>query len=427
MIRPIVYDGLRLYLGALRGTPRGIDRVDFAYARFLFRDWGAECLGLLPTPWGMRLFDRARSLRMIDTLEDAWRETVDARDDPILARVRLFLRGERPEPKVSAGRHPGGAVRALRFLAANGLTLGRSAVRCTPRDSIYLNVGQLGWAMPHTTRWLRRRTDVRGVFLIHDVIPLQHPDFVSAGGRMAHRWLMDVATRHAFGLITTTRAASETVIETLRAGGCVPEARVAIHLPVAPVFLRSEAPDEALRASRYFIVCGAIETRKNHRMLLRVWARLIQDRGPSAPKLIVVGSPAHEGAAIVRDLAAMEALATHVFVVSGLASPALRRLMANAVGLLAPSLSEGFGLPVIEALAAGTPVIASDIAEHKEAGGALPIYLSPFDEDAWRDAISRMLDRPEEGAMSRERVAAFQLMTEANYFREVKSFFQRIS
>jgi len=103
-------------------------------------------------------------------------------------------------------------------------------------------------------------------------------------------------------------------------------------------------------------------------LLLNVWRRLVQRLGPSAPRLVVVGSPAHEGQQIAEQFLQASELRDHVVLVSGLGCSALRRLMTDAKAVLMPSLAEGFGLPVIEALAIGTPVLASDLLAHREVG-----------------------------------------------------------
>src|SRR5271169_3633480 len=90
---PIVYDGFRLLLGALTHTPRGIDRVDLLYARFLFEHWPGACLGLLPTPWGTRLYDRDRTLRVLASVQASWREEQAPGRDPAYDRLGDWLRG----------------------------------------------------------------------------------------------------------------------------------------------------------------------------------------------------------------------------------------------------------------------------------------------------------------------------------------------
>ena len=73
--------------------------------------------------------------------------------------------------------------------------------------------------------------------------------------------------------------------------------------------------------------------------------------------------------------------------VSGLSTPALKRLLDGAIALLMPSFAEGFGLPVAEALAAGVPVIASDILAFREIAGSAAELLDPLDGPAWLKRI----------------------------------------
>jgi glycosyltransferase involved in cell wall biosynthesis len=423
MAPPIVYDGFRLFLGALTHTPRGIDRVDMGYARFLFESWPGDCVGLLPTPWGIRLYERERALRMLDTVQASWREQQAAGHDSAYDRLRDWLQGRpvRAQP-VSRSRRSGTLQRGLRFLRDNGMPLGRSAIGCATKKAIYLNVGQMGWATPVTTRWLRRRPDIRAIFMLHDIIPLQHPELVSNSGRLSHSWMLRAVLRNAGGLITTTRSSNDTVMAKLRQQGLPAIPLRSIPLPVADVFLRCDPPDEALRRHPYFVICGAIEPRKNHILLLKVWQSLVQRTGASAPQLVIVGSPAHQGDQIVRQFQEAAELRDHVIVVSGLASPSLRELMANARAVLMPSLAEGFGLPVIEALAVGTPVLASDLLVHREVGEDLAIYLDPADDAAWFDAIMKIVENAQETDELRQRITQYCPLTSSDYFRSVGEF-----
>jgi glycosyltransferase involved in cell wall biosynthesis len=76
-----------------------------------------------------------------------------------------------------------------------------------------------------------------------------------------------------------------------------------------------------------------------------------------------------------------------VIEIDGLSTPALRQILSGARALLMPSFAEGFGIPIIEALAVGTPVIASDLAAHREVGATSVTYLSPIDGIGWLTAI----------------------------------------
>jgi glycosyltransferase involved in cell wall biosynthesis len=165
-------------------------------------------------------------------------------------------------------------------------------------------------------------------------------------------------------------------------------------IPVAPIFREPATPDELLRDHPFFIQCGTIEPRKNHLVILQVWRELVARHGKAAPKLLLVGVRGWENENIVDLLDRSQALRDHVWEVSGLPTPVLKRLMGSARALLMPSFAEGFGLPVAEAIAVGVRVIASDIPVfHEIADGAFtPIH--PIDGEGWRREIERLADLP---------------------------------
>ena len=422
---PIVFDGLRLLLNNLTPTPRGIDRVDFGYARFLFETYSQPCFGLLPTPWGVRLFDQGRVLRLLDSIETVWRESRAHDPDQAFEVLRRWL--------IHGGADYGNVRRVLRqrrgwptllwrCLQANGLAWGRSAINNAPKGAVYLNVGQLGWATPFTTSWLGRRPDIRAIFMLHDVIPLQHPQLVSKGGRLSQDWMLRAVKSHAAGLITTTQAATEVVTHVLRRHSFPPVPVLALHLPIDDVFQQSAEPDPELPRHNYFVVCGAIEPRKNHLLLLEVWRLLVQRLGQAAPRLVILGSAAHDGTKIIKRLYNESNFRGHVILLSGMASPKLRQVMASATAVLMPSLAEGFGLPIAEALALGTPVLASDLPAHREVGGKLGIYLDPKDPSIWFDAIMDLIDMKDETVALRTRISGYRPMSHADYFKRLTEF-----
>ena len=432
MVAPVICDGLRLYLGVGVTTPRGINRVDLTCGRYLLDNWPGDCVGVLPTPWGMRVYDRTLSRETVAYVEQKWRENSAADNDPAYAYLRSRLIDGSLAVQDDLSGYKGGTTRPAlptavaglyRILRDTGVKWGKSAVRAAPNGAIYLNVGQMAWAMPTITRWLRHRPDIRAVFMLHDVLPLEQPEFFSGPARMAMNWMLDAVIARAAGLITNTQAASDAIMAVLRARG-LPDLPVCVaHLPVDDLFLQHEPQNSELSQNPYFLVCGAIEQRKNLSMLLRVWRRLVQQLGPAAPRLVVAGSAVPNALSIMRELQADEAMRRHIIVVSGLSSAHVRRLMANARAVIMASLAEGFGLPIIEALTVGTPVLASDIPAHREVGGDRAWYRDPTDEAGWTEAIMRLAG-PADAAVDalRQRVATYTPQTAAAYFDVVGDF-----
>jgi glycosyltransferase involved in cell wall biosynthesis len=426
MSAPIAYDVVRLLLGSLAVTPRGIDRVDLRYARFFFETWPGDCVGTLPTPWGVRRYDRKRVLQGLDRLEQLWLETVQSHEDRVLLGIKRQLSGKHdPQTEKSRGvDRPviSPASRFLNLLSGAGFSFGASVVGAVPKNAIYVNVGQVGLAIPRIVSWLRQRPDVKSVFMLHDVIPLERPELVSSKDQRRHRRIVDRTARYASGLIASTAAAREAVLKALclRGRSIIPVETV--PFPVAPVFLEKDGPDQELCERDYFVVCGTIEPRKNHHLLLNVWRELVGQRGQHAPKLVIVGSPGWGAGPVLDALERSRPLHGRVILARGLSSPALRRLIANAKALLMPSFAEGFGLPIIEALAVGTPVIASDLPAHREIADNLAVYRDPTDRAGWLADICMFVDGSGAAAEIRQRVAQYRPTTWGEYFIRIERF-----
>jgi glycosyltransferase involved in cell wall biosynthesis len=201
---------------------------------------------------------------------------------------------------------------------------------------------------------------------------------------------------HAHGIIANSEATAESLRRHLatREGAVIP-IRVA-HLGTGLTLSRHDAAPDVDNAERpYFVCIGTIEPRKNHLLLLNLWRRMAETLPPDlVPRLILVGRRGWENENILDMLDRCPALRGVVEERGRLPDRALSRLLVHARALLMPSFAEGFGLPVAEALAAGVPVIASDIPAHREAGGAVPDYLDPLDGPAWLTAIRDYADMP---------------------------------
>ncbi len=399
MAPSLALDLTRLALAPVRRVPRGIDRVELAYARHFLNNWPGECLPVLPMPWGVRCYDRKRGIAFLAAVEALWRETIEPSQDIYFAGTKSFLSGD-----ASSTVSPRKPLKSTlteqtlgftRLISATGFTFGRSVSRAVPKGAVYLNVGQLEVFRPLLT-WLHRRRDVRGVFMIHDVIPLELPEHHMPIGIRFHRSIMRNTAEFARALIVPSIAARDAIG---RAMSSHDKRELPVHvelLPVSPEFLVPSPKDDAvLSKANYFIVLGAIDSYKNHLLLLEIWCALVARHGQAAPKLVIAGTPGPTSDAVLDFFRRSTSIHNHVTISSGLSTPALRQLVANARALLMPSLAEGFGLPVGEALAQHTPVLASDIPAHREAGaGGDVTYLDPRDPDAWRHCIEQMAELP---------------------------------
>lgn len=426
----LLYDVTRLATRFFAPTPNGIDRVDFAFADHFLTGANGTGTGLFTLPIGARASSPSLARDLLDALRAHWGEEVRPDTDPHHARVLDTIAGRGESGPVGVERAREGRLAGLaRLVGRHGLSLGRSPAKALTEGGIYLNVSQFPLWIDRSVAWLSRNPQIRGVFYLHDLLPLTMPEYFRPIEQRVHRARLRTLAHHASALIVSTDVVAAEARAHL-AGldrGDLP-IHVA-HLPVADVFREPEPPGLAGDGDDrpYFVVCGTIEPRKNHLMLLQVWRDLVARLGADAPKLVLVGRRGWENENIVDLLDRCPGLAGHVVEVRGLSTPSMRRLMRGARALLMPSFGEGFGLPVAEALTAGVPVICSDIPTFREIGGDAVAFVDPIDGPGWRSAV---LDFAAPG--SPRRAAAIAALSRwsppswETYFAGVEDFLARV-
>lgn len=426
MKRTLIYDISRLFLGPLSLTPRGIDRVDLLLARYFLTDPSTNFLAVVPTLLGMQVLDAARVGRGLHQLEVLWSETSSPEGDPQFRRLLDLLAGaEVFKDKVLSAKLslPEKLARMASLHAAVGFAPGKSVARHVPSGAIYLSVGHYGPAFPFLMHWLGRRRDVRPVLMLHDVIPLETPEYVSPQLTRLHARMVRSVARYGAGLIVSSDHARTTVRSALAAVGRCEIPDLVARLPLAEAFDDPVEALPALRNSRYFVVCGTLEPRKNHQLVLEIWRRLNME-SPNPPHLVFVGAPGWQSGLILHMLKHSGPMLDHVHHISGLSTPALKSLLVGACALLSPTFSEGFGLPIIEAEHLGVPVIASDIPAHREVASANTLLLDPTDGPAWREAINVLSTSGSGG--QRPRPAKTAVLEREAYISSICAFLDQI-
>lgn len=146
---------------------------------------------------------------------------------------------------------------------------------------------------------------------------------------------------------------------------------------------------------RYFLYVGTIEPRKNLLKLARVFERFAASHRPP-PQLVLCGYQGWRNSDVLKEFERLTQREVLRFL-GHVPTRDLPPLYAGAVALVYPSLYEGFGLPVVEAMACGCPVLCSDRASLPEVGGEAPVYLDPEDGEALLGGLRRLW---EDGALA---------------------------
>lgn len=235
------------------------------------------------------------------------------------------------------------------------------------------------------------------VATIHDLAIERVPWAVRPDSRAALAERLERTFLDAARLITP----SEAVRAELIAAGHFEGGRIrAIHHGPGHTNGRDEASSPLAFDGPYGLFVGTLEPRKNLPVLLAAWRRL-RARVPEA-RLVLAGQFGWKSEELKREIAT--AVAEGWAVRTGYVSAGeLATLYHEADVVLMPSLYEGFGLPALEALAHGAPLIASDLPVLREVAGDAALYAPPQDPRVWAEQIERVLNNPELATSLRER------------------------
>jgi len=226
------------------------------------------------------------------------------------------------------------------------------------------------------------------VVTVHDFDFLDHPDRTWAEMRADFPVLIARHLAKATLVAAISRFTASEATRRLQ----VPPGRIVLCRPGVPDWILKAGDPPPPAPDGYILFVGTLEARKNPAGLVRAYMRL-RDRRPEAPRLVLAGArPPEPDPALDRALAGPAAAQVEL---RGYLDPAARReLYAGARMLVLASHMEGFGLPVLEAMALGVPVVVSDRGALPEVAGDAGVTVPAGDEEALAAAMHRVLSEP---------------------------------
>jgi glycosyltransferase involved in cell wall biosynthesis len=246
--------------------------------------------------------------------------------------------------------------------------------------------------VPHFNAPLLHRGPL--VVTIMDVIHLRSPKYRHKLGSILYAWpMLNAAARRADQIITVSNYSKAQIMETLG----TPGSKISvIHNGVGGQFRQnanekeSEAAAQALGTDRPFLMyVGNLKPHKNVITLLRAFAQLHQ-RKTFSHSLLIVGDDPRWKRSIVEECVRLGIRDSTIFL-PYVSPELLPRLYAAAELLVMPSTTEGFGLPVLEAMACGTPVVCSNAASLPEVAGDAALYFDPASHEELAERIELLL------------------------------------
>lgn len=356
-------------------VPTGVDRVELAYLTHLLK-LDAALFGVARTRLGYVLLNR---VGLQAFLACAQGQTDWGAPDGLARVMRLSIEQKRAESDVR------------RWAIARCLPqrLPRMLRRNLPSGGVYVNVGHsnLTQRVLHSVKY---HAKMRIAVMIHDTIPLDFPELQKPETEHKFRRILKRVQRMADLVICNSRQTQADVARHMAKWGAVPETVVA-HLgvdmsrPTQMPVITGFDPNKA-----YFVTVGTIEPRKNHALLLSLW----EEMGNDAPQLVICGQRGWQNEAVLQWLDENPLVGRRVFECSGLPDGQVKALLRAAKALLFPSVTEGYGLPPIEAAMQNVPVLCNDLPVYREVLGDIPVYAGIHDRYLWKHKIMGLM-RPQ--------------------------------
>jgi glycosyltransferase involved in cell wall biosynthesis len=235
------------------------------------------------------------------------------------------------------------------------------------------------------------------VLTIHDVSYERHPEWYPYRRDVLRRAFYRWSARTADVVITDSEFSKSEIV----AAFSLDRQRIAVvPLAAAPIFTPGDGSLPDL-PPRFLLHVGDLHARRNVEMVMHGLIALGERRPDLADVALVLVGPDRGTGRRLREVAGRVPRRLAIFT-ERLDDPALRACYRSAAALVYPSRYEGFGLPLLEAMACGCPVVAARTSSIPEVAGDAAILLDPDDAPAWTSAVERVLDSPDARARMRQ-------------------------
>ena len=416
-------------------SPTGIDRVELQYAKFMlksgncFAAQSGDDLTQVPTWLAEEVISHVH-MRWDEGIEGdaaltkriaAWRKGIKPKRGKV-SGVEKFFKGLRGKTlrrrlelanverdyiaKRAKGIPPGIAVcavasapRLFEYLLVPAKKPASEARFLTPplfHSKVYINVGHSGLEKTKLLSMLSKCPGLRTIIYVHDLLPISHPHLFKDGDEPRHQRRMENVKAYANEVIVNSQFTKQQ-FELMFGPGTV---RAVLEIGTPPGQARRPA---VAQGRRDFVSIGTIEPRKNYPWLVGEWIKFC-DAHPDlvgSERLTIFGKAGWLKDDEHEQLLSLIQSAPNVELLTGESDATVTGRLAGARAYLSAAEVEGWGMPLAEAFALGTPVIASDIPAHREVtcgraryfncsrpGELRALLLSCFDGNKYGDMVA---------------------------------------
>jgi glycosyltransferase involved in cell wall biosynthesis len=239
---------------------------------------------------------------------------------------------------------------------------------------------------------IKRKTVSSLYFFVHDLIPLTHPQWASPAALDKFGVYLDFLSSCASGVFT----ASDRVLKDIQhqvKGSFPPVWKVGLGVCKPQVSGPPSKRIESITNTPFIVYVSTVEPRKNHRIIYQIYYRLVREFPPERiPKCLLIGRVGWNVEDFLAELTRDELTSRKLLLLDEVTETDLEYLYRKSLFCVYPSLYEGWGLPVAEALIRGKLVVCSDRGSLKEVGKEHPLYIDPWDFIGWKRTFEQLFN-----------------------------------
>ncbi|HDU4045177.1 TPA: glycosyltransferase family 4 protein [Klebsiella aerogenes] len=225
------------------------------------------------------------------------------------------------------------------------------------------------------------------IITIHDTVPFDHPEWMSRKFTAWYKFMQPIIARKALHIITVSHFSKERIIENFN----IAEEKVSVIYNGINLRSVDETPiNDKWKFKNYVLTVGSVEPRKNTQRLISAFLEAKKELDPSL-KLVIVGKRGNDNIFNNSNQEQLKNVQDSVIFTGHIDDDELAQIYRNAKGFCYPSIYEGFGLPPLEALAYGIPVLTSNTTSMKELFTNKAILVDPFSIESIKGGIINLL------------------------------------
>lgn len=271
-----------------------------------------------------------------------------------------------------------------------------------------------------------RASGIKSIVTIHDLIYVRFPQYFPIIDRLIYTWKCKYACKHADGILAISERTKQDLVSLFK----IPAEKIKVIYQSCDDAFKEPFTSERLLDIKakyqlpdsYILNVGTIEERKNQLLLVKALAGV-----PASVKLVLIGKQQAYAKKIHAELERLN-LSDRVIFLKDVSFLDLPGIYQMAKLFVYPSVYEGFGIPIIEALYSGVPVIAATGSCLEEAGGPPSVYVQPGDAAALTAAINRLLLSDEQRQLMIEECLKFvQKFNNEAIARELMAYYSLIA